>query len=239
MVALAAAAAMAASSPTVQSVPRLAGYTTDAARSGQAPDKIKLALEVRTEGRRDRDENATRLFDELRRGLESSPDIELNPREPTPRIVWIVAGTAGPPFAASMMVTERYTRETLMVLGIEDDDIAERMMSLQIANDHQIFTGKEGASIASMIDAMKVIEAEVREQPGVTLVLTGVGGGGLGQVNSANMYVRIEPHEKRVFSIERLWNETLAGHPMKAFEGNYTQRDVMTSLRRTLKSSPW
>ncbi|HXD15399.1 MAG TPA: hypothetical protein VN654_00175 [Vicinamibacterales bacterium] len=136
MVALAAAAAMAAPGPTVQPA---------------AADKIKLALEVRTEGRRDRDENATRLFDELRRGLESSPDIELNPREPTPRIVWIVAGTAGPPFAASMMVTERYTRETLMVLGIEDDDIAERMMSLQIANDHQIFTAADPSALANRI----------------------------------------------------------------------------------------
>jgi len=136
MVALAAAAAMAAPAPTVQPA---------------AADKIKLALEVRTEGRRDRDENATRLFDELRRGLESSPDIELNPREPTPRIVWIVAGTAGPPFAASMMVTERYTRETLMVLGIEDDDIAERMMSLQIANDHQIFTAADPSTLATRI----------------------------------------------------------------------------------------
>ena len=137
MVALAAAAAMAAPGPTVQPAP--------------AADKIKLALEVRTEGRRDRDENATRLFDELRRGLESSPDIDLNPREPTPRIVWIVAGTAGPPFAASMMVTERYTRETLMVLGIEDDDIAERMMSLQIANDHQIFTAADPSALANRI----------------------------------------------------------------------------------------
>jgi hypothetical protein len=136
MLALAAAAAMAAPGPTVQPV---------------AADKIKLALEVRTEGRRDRDETATRLFDELRRGLEASADIELNPREPTPRIVWIVAGTAGPPYAASMMVTERYSRETLMVLGIEDDDIAERMMSLQIANDHQIFTDADPAALARRI----------------------------------------------------------------------------------------
>ena len=142
MLALVAAAVMAAPGPTVQPA---------SARSGQPADKIKLALEVRTEGRRDRDEMATRLFDELRRGLEASADIELNPRDPTPRIVWIVAGTAGPPYAASMMVTERYNRETLMVLGIEDDDIAERMMSLQIANDHQIFTDADPAALAKRI----------------------------------------------------------------------------------------
>jgi hypothetical protein len=95
---------------------------------------------------------ATRLLDEVRKGLEASGDIEVNPRERRPnRIVWIVAGTSGPPYAASMMVTERYDRETLMVLGIEEDDIAERMMALQIANDHQIFTDADPAALARRI----------------------------------------------------------------------------------------
>ena len=116
-----------------------------------AADKIKVALEVRSEGRATRDETAARLFDELRRGLEASGDIEVNPRGQVRRIVWIVSGTAGPPYSASMMVTERYDRETLMVLGIEEDDIAERMMSLQIVNDHQIFTGPDTATLAKRI----------------------------------------------------------------------------------------
>jgi hypothetical protein len=64
------------------------------------------------------------------------------------RIVWIVAGTGGGTSAASMIVTERYDRETLMVLGIEDDDTAARMMALQIVNDHQIFTGADGSEVA-------------------------------------------------------------------------------------------
>ena len=49
------------------------------------------------------------------------------------------------------MVTERYDRETLMVLGIEEDDIAERMMALQIVNDHQIFTDADPAALAKRI----------------------------------------------------------------------------------------
>jgi hypothetical protein len=120
--------------------------------SGQA-DKITVALEVRSEGRGTRDEMATRLMDEVRKGLEASGDIEVNPRVPVRpnRIVWIVSGTAGPPYAASMMVTERYDRETLMVLGVEEDDIAERMMALQIVNDHQIFTDADPAALARRI----------------------------------------------------------------------------------------
>ena len=52
-----------------------------------------------------------------------------------------------------MMITERYDRETLMVLGIEDDDMAARMMALQIVNDHQIFTGSDRADLARRIVA--------------------------------------------------------------------------------------
>lgn len=114
-------------------------------------DKIPVALEVRSEGRPTRDAFAERLFADLRRGLEALGDLEVNPKTPAPRIIWIVAGTAGPPHAASMMVTERYNRETLMVLGIEEDDIAQRMMALQIANDHQIFTDADPSALAKRI----------------------------------------------------------------------------------------
>jgi len=132
--------AVAVPHPIAQQAPRLA-------------DKITVALEVRSEGRGTRDEMATRLMDEVRKGLEASGDIEVNPRMPVRpnRIVWIVSGTAGPPYAAAMMVTERYDRETLMVLGIEEDDIAERMMALQIVNDHQIFTDADPAALARRI----------------------------------------------------------------------------------------
>ena len=38
-----------------------------------------------------------------------------------------------------------------MVLGIEDDDMAQRMMALQIVVDHQIFTGRDAAAVAKRI----------------------------------------------------------------------------------------
>ena len=119
----------------------------------QPAEKIKVVLEVRSEGRASRDDVATRLLGDVRRGLEAIGDVEVVPRDQSRRILWIVSGATAGPYAASVIFTERYDRETLMVLGIEDDDMAERMMALQIVNDHQIFTGPDPAALARRIVA--------------------------------------------------------------------------------------
>ncbi len=62
-----------------------------------------------------------------------------------------MTGAAPGAVSASVMITERYDRETLMVLGVEDDEMAHRMMALQIAVDHQIFTGRDAADVARKI----------------------------------------------------------------------------------------
>src|SRR6476659_8595664 len=108
-----------------------------AAAFGQPPDRIRLNLDVRSEGRPDRDAAAARLLTDVQRGLAAIADVEIGSRDDSRRVVFIVVGAAGAP-AASVIVTERYDRETLMVLGIEDDDMAHRMMALQIVIDHQI-----------------------------------------------------------------------------------------------------
>jgi hypothetical protein len=117
----------------------------------QPADRIRISLEARSEGRPDRDAVAARLVADVRRGLEAIPDIELGSRDDTRRVIWIVAGTTPGIYTASLMVTERYDRETLMVLGIEDDDMAFRMMALQIAIEHQIFTSRDPAALAKRI----------------------------------------------------------------------------------------
>jgi hypothetical protein len=117
----------------------------------QPAEKITVVLEVRSEGRPTRDEAATRLLGDVQRGLDAIGDVEVVPREHARRTIWIVTGAAATPFAASVIVTERYDRETLMVLGIEDDDMAERMMALQIVVDHQLFTGRDPAALAKRI----------------------------------------------------------------------------------------
>ena len=119
----------------------------------QPAEKIAITLEVRSEGRATRDRTATRLLAEVQRGLETIGDVEVVPREQARRTLWIVTGATPAPYAASVIVTERYDRETLMVLGIEDDDMAHRMMALQIVVDHQMFTGRDPAALAKRIVA--------------------------------------------------------------------------------------
>src|SRR5262249_39452817 len=101
------------------------------------PARIAIAIEGRSEGAAGTDAATSRLLADVRRGFEAVSDVVLVPVAQSRRTIWIVAGTRPGFYAASLMVTERYDRETLMVLGIEDDDMAERMMALQIANDHQ------------------------------------------------------------------------------------------------------
>jgi hypothetical protein len=117
----------------------------------QPADKIAVMLDARTEGRPTRDAAASKLLAEVQRGLEAIGDVEVVPSELARRTIWIVTGAAPGALAASVIVTERYDRETLMVLGIEDDDMAERMMALQIVVDHQIYTGRDTGALAKRI----------------------------------------------------------------------------------------
>jgi hypothetical protein len=117
----------------------------------QPQEPIAVMLDARTEGRATRDAAADKLLAEVRRGLEAIGDVDVVPREHARRTIWIVTGATPGPLAASVIVTERYDRETLMVLGIEDDDMAGRMMALQIVVDHQIFTGRDAAALAKRI----------------------------------------------------------------------------------------
>jgi hypothetical protein len=119
----------------------------------QPAEEITVMVEARTEGRATADAAAARLLASVRRGLEAIGDIEVVGSELARRTIWIVTGATPGSSAASVIVTERYDRETLMVLGIEDDDMAHRMMALQIVVDHQIFTGRDPAALAKRIVA--------------------------------------------------------------------------------------
>ena len=139
--------------PTLIFLAMLMGATAPAQAQAQTPPKIRIVVEARTEGAGSRDETATQLLTAVRRGLEAAGDVEIVPRDRARRTVWIVTGRTTGVIAASVIVTEQYDRETLMVLGIEDDDMAGRMMALQIVNDHQIFTGRDIAALAKRIVA--------------------------------------------------------------------------------------
>jgi HAE1 family hydrophobic/amphiphilic exporter-1 len=96
-------------------------------------------------------------------------------------------------------------------------------------------TAPQGVSLAAMDEVMRRVDEDIRSTRGVKSSLVQVGGSFLGGVNTGSAFVRLEPHDGRVFSLTRLVRETLQGTPWRAFEGNYSQRDVMTALRKKLR----
>ena len=96
-------------------------------------------------------------------------------------------------------------------------------------------TAPEGASVAAMDDAMRAIESELRQVRGIRTVLTTIAGGPFSTVNEAQVFVAIEPHARRVFSIPRLVEGVATLDPLDAFRGNYSQADVMQQVRARLR----
>jgi HAE1 family hydrophobic/amphiphilic exporter-1 len=94
-------------------------------------------------------------------------------------------------------------------------------------------TAPQGTSLASMDKIMHAVESELRAVPLVRLLLCDAGGGFISGVSSGGCYVRIAPHDERIFSFIRLWRETLNGQPWAAFRGT-SQRDVMQQVRARL-----
>jgi HAE1 family hydrophobic/amphiphilic exporter-1 len=99
-------------------------------------------------------------------------------------------------------------------------------------------TAQEGASLAAMLDTAKAVERELRDVPGITHMLTTVGSRSTAAMNNAEIYVQLADIDNRTFNLERLWRETLAGRPSAAWEGNYSQRDVMQQVRQRLAKFP-
>jgi HAE1 family hydrophobic/amphiphilic exporter-1 len=80
---------------------------------------------------------------------------------------------------------------------------------------------------------MREVENEIRAVPFVRLLLCDAGGGFISGVTTGGCYVRIAPHGERIFSVGRLWRETLNAQPWVAFR-NTSQRDVMQQVRARL-----
>ncbi|HEX6083136.1 MAG TPA: efflux RND transporter permease subunit [Thermoanaerobaculia bacterium] len=100
-------------------------------------------------------------------------------------------------------------------------------------------TAPQGTSLASMNEAVMLIEKELLETPGVRLVLSSAGGGFLSSTSSGSAYVRIAPHEERTLSFTKFWNSLKKGKPWQAFQNNYSAQDVMQEVRkRTRKFAP-
>ena len=95
-------------------------------------------------------------------------------------------------------------------------------------------TAPQGTSLAAVDEIMRAVENELRAIPLVRLMLCDAGGGFISGVGTGGCYVRIAPHDERVFSFRRLWRETVNGQPWVAFR-NTSQRDVMQQVRAGLR----
>jgi HAE1 family hydrophobic/amphiphilic exporter-1 len=95
-------------------------------------------------------------------------------------------------------------------------------------------TAPQGVSLAAVDEIMRAVENELRAVPLVRLMLCDAGGGFISGVGTGGCYVRIAPHDERIFSFTRLWRETLNGQPWVAFR-NTSQRDVMQQVRAGLR----
>ena len=93
----------------------------------------------------------------------------------------------------------------------------------------------QGTSLPAMDRLVRDIEAQIRQVPGVAIVVATTGGSFLGSVNEARMYVGLAPHEARVFSISRLAHGLLRADPGAAFRNNRSQQQIMQDLRRRLR----
>lgn len=98
-------------------------------------------------------------------------------------------------------------------------------------------TAPEGTSLTTINLIAEKMEAELKEIPGIEHVLSSAGGGFLGSVNQARMYVRLIPHDERLFTLKRLWRETSRGQPLAAFDTIH-QGDVMVEVRKRMRQFP-
>ncbi len=96
-------------------------------------------------------------------------------------------------------------------------------------------TAPEGTALVAMNEVTRRIEEELTATRGVRDVLATVGGSSyLGSVNNARFYVRLYAHEERVFA----WSRLLQWPPWRAFQGNYSQRDVVREVRERMEKFP-
>jgi HAE1 family hydrophobic/amphiphilic exporter-1 len=93
----------------------------------------------------------------------------------------------------------------------------------------------EGASVAAMDDAMRSIEAELKQIPAIRVVLMTIAGGPFGTTNEAQAFIRIAPHDERIFSLTRLVTGIVTLQPLAAFRGNYSQAEAMQQVRARMR----
>ena len=149
----------------------------------------------------------------------------------TASLAWALGHRGVVVVIASLVIVSAYPLYRIVRQEFIPTDVDEAEFQLQV-------TAPEGTSTAAMDDILRAIDKDVRAIPGVVAVLSTTGGGNLAVVNSGQAYVRIEPHDRRLFSLSRFLVSLARLDPMAAFRGNYSQRDAMQSVREALRKYP-
>jgi len=134
---------------------------------------------------------------------------------------WVVAGLALGVMLSSVPLY-KLVRQEYLPSNVDEGEFDVRI------------TAAEGAGLGAVNEVALRAEEEIKRVPGVQSVLASVGSGFFGGLNSANFFVRLVPHEQRTFG----WGRLLHWPPWKAFQGNYTQREVQQDIRRRLAKIP-
>jgi HAE1 family hydrophobic/amphiphilic exporter-1 len=137
---------------------------------------------------------------------------------------WALAHPAFVTLVAILVIASAYPLYGIVRQEFIPSDVDEAEFEMQI-------TAPEGTSTAAMDEVLRAIDRDVREVPGVRTVLSTTGGGNLGNVSGGQAYILIAPHEERIASIGRTLRHLARLDPMGAFEGNYSQRQVMQEIR--------
>ncbi len=95
--------------------------------------------------------------------------------------------------------------------------------------------GPEGTSLSAMDEALRSVETELKDLPEIRLILGSAGSFFSGSVNSANVFIKLPPHEERTINITKFWNGLKRGEPLAVFRGNYSARDVQQKIRQKLR----
>jgi HAE1 family hydrophobic/amphiphilic exporter-1 len=130
---------------------------------------------------------------------------------------WVVAGLALLVMASAVPLY-KFVRQEYLPSNVDEGEFDVRV------------TAPEGTGLVAVNEVVLKMEEELKRVPGVRSIQTAVGSGFFGGLNGANLFIRLAPHAERTFG----WARLLQWPPWRAFQGNFSQRDIQQEIRRRI-----
>jgi hydrophobic/amphiphilic exporter-1 (mainly G- bacteria), HAE1 family len=137
------------------------------------------------------------------------------------QVRWLVAGLALLVMACSVPLY-KFVQQEYLPSNVDEGEFDVRIVTA------------EGTGLGAIKEVALQVEDELRKIPGVRSVLSSVGSGFFGGLNSANFYIRLAPYEERTFG----WKRLVQWPPWRAFDDNFSQREVQQEVRQRLRKIP-